>query len=437
MRTFYVIIKLLYLIVTSPLVTFRLLSWKRIKNFFRALYLDKGNWGLLLHRYAAIYSTGYSADFVKSIEFNGAKKGDIIYFPPIDWHFRYQRPQHLAREFAERGFRVFYISTTPVISGTRKNYEIKGMPHPGVVLIELSTGSNELPDLNRNIYQCEQQLTAANSISVLQRDLQIKSPYVFIQHPFWWPITNKIKAKKVIYDCLDYHPGFNRVPYQKLQEVEQDLINNADEIIVTSKILGSLINQTRTCHLVRNGCEFELFNNQKKNRVFNSVPLIGYVGALGEWFDASLMHQVAIARPHWDFEFYGAVRGADVSLLKNLANVKFHGEIDYEKVPEVLTKFDVGIIPFKINKLTLATNPVKLYEYLAVGCPVVSTRLPEVSGLAELDVFCASDLQDFIGLLERAITVSCEPERILARKKFACAHDWSQKAEDIIKLLDK
>ena len=87
--------------------------------------------------------------------------------------------------------------------------------------------------------------------------------------------------------------------------------------------------------------------------------MIGYYGAIASWFNASLIGHAARAHPEWSFVLAGRTTGADLSAIEGLANVHLLGELPYATLPGLLHQFDVATIPFQLNDLILATNPVK------------------------------------------------------------------------------
>src|SRR5262249_53405777 len=112
--------------------------------------------------------------------------------------------------------------------------------------------------------------------------------------------------------------------------------------------------------------------------------VVGYYGAIAEWFDSDLVADLAERRPDWRFILVGSTFTADLRRLARLENVDLVGEVPYGQVPRWLSLFDVTILPFRRNALTEATNPVKAYEILAAGKPLVSVPLPEMVRLAPL-----------------------------------------------------
>lgn len=421
--------ELFIVLLSSPRVTLRLITMTRIKNACRAVFLRQGNWGLLLQRYRDICNDTSAAIEETLLRRSDSHAMDILFFPAIDWGFRFQRPQHLARELGALGYRVFYVSTAPLLVSDQKDYLIQGTPAPGVVLVQLYSGSSRIPDFYAEDLTVAEIDGYLKSFNALRDDFGINKATLLVQQPFWWPLVARFKFDRIVYDCLDHHVGFHGNPNSRLIECEQQLINSADAVVVTSTALAEAVQKSRKCHLIRNACEFTRFSQEIRVKSTAS-HIIGYVGAVSEWFDGQLLFDIALARPNWQFDIYGAIVGADVSACRALPNVNFFGEVSYESVPSLVANFDVCIIPFKLCALTLATNPVKVYEYLASGRPVVSCALPELANMESVDVFCASSSKEFISKIELALEFADNPERIQLRQNFASKNDWSARISE-------
>ncbi|MDI6773266.1 MAG: glycosyltransferase, partial [bacterium] len=153
-------------------------------------------------------------------------------------------------------------------------------------------------------------------------------------------------------------------------------------------------------------------------------PVIGYYGAIAEWFDSKLVGELARLRPEWTFVLVGSTYTADLRPLEGLPNVRLPGEQPYARLPAFLHSFDVCLIPFKRLPLTEATDPVKFYEYLSAGKPVISVSLPELRGYeAEGLVSLAETAPEFAEQIERALA-SHSPDAIARRMRFAGQHTW-------------
>lgn len=215
-------------------------------------------------------------------------------------------------------------------------------------------------------------------------------------------LVGRFGEEKVLYYCVDDHACFTGYNRQQVLEDEEDLCRRADLVVTTSLALQESRKpwNPRTM-LVPHGVDYEHFSKALSDQL--SVPAdiagiprprLGFFGLIRDWVDLDLLVQVARRRPDWHIVMLGDSR-IDLAPYRALPNLHFLGSKPYGDLPAYCRAFDVGLIPFKINELTLAVNPIKLREYLAAGLPVVSTPLPEVQ-LYEHLVVIAGDADRFI-----------------------------------------
>jgi glycosyltransferase involved in cell wall biosynthesis len=279
----------------------------------------------------------------------------------------------------------------------------------------------------RNVYKDALDVPARDalfeSIDALRRDLGIERAVTFVDLPFWWPLARRAREAlgwPVVYDCMDHHAGFSVIAREMLAQ-QDALTASADLVVASSPQLEEDVRRySGKVLLLRNAGEYEHFALPVKPR--HETPVMGYYGALEDWFDADLVADLAQRRPDWKFILVGRPVSVDLSRLGRLANVELPGEQPYALIPGWLHRFDVAIIPFKRTPLTEATNPVKAYEMLAAGKPIVSVPIPEMKAIAPL-VRLAETAEQF----EREIAAALEPEDpagVEERRAFARQHTW-------------
>jgi GT2 family glycosyltransferase len=345
---------------------------------------------------------------------------DVLCFPIIDWTFRFQRPQQLMRRYAAAGHRVFYLDLQ-----TRST----GAPY---LLTErernLWTVSLSGPPLEvyRGALAPEAIEALLASLDALRRDLALGATAAVVQLPFWWPLARQARDRwnwRLTYDCMDDHGGFSTNTDTMVGE-EDRIFHEADLVVVSSALLEARARARGAVPLViRNACEYRHF--ARPGRPPGRRPVIGYYGAIADWFDADLVADLAERRPDWEFVLVGSTFTGDVARLGRLPNVALPGEKPYADVPDWLERFDVAIIPFRRVPLTEATNPVKAYEMLAAGKPIVAVPLPEVVALQPL-VRVAADATGF----EREIVAALaerDPAIVARRRAFARQNTWDHR----------
>ncbi|MBX3279272.1 MAG: glycosyltransferase [Acidobacteria bacterium] len=387
---------------------------RRVVRFFRR-QIRRGWSGSAESRAASL------AALASLLERSAPQRYDIVCFPIINWDFRFQRPQQLMSQLAAAGHRVFYISQEFLDHGPP--YELR---EKRVNVYEVLLHG---PD--RSVYTDTLDAGALDalfySLDALRRNLSLGATVAFVQLPFWSSLALRARAEfgwPVVYDCMDYHAGFSTNDPGMLRE-EGDLIAAADLAIVSSRFLEREVGKrARRSLLVRNGCDAEHFA-QVAARPASDRPVIGYYGAIAEWFDSDLVADLAQRRPDWSFLLVGSTFSADLSRLGRLPNVQLPGEQPYADLPQWIDRMDVLLLPFKRTPLTEATNPVKAYEIFAAGKPLVSAPLPEM-----LEMSPPAQTADGVEAFEREIEAALAENHTKmseARRAFAREHTWERR----------
>jgi len=342
--------------------------------------------------------------------------GAVIFLPSVGWNLvNTQRPHHLAREFTRQG----YIS----IFDTTNQYD----------------DVNGFKEVEPNLF-----LFRADPLLLAE-----------IPDPILWSFTYNYdrtvaypEGTRIVYDCIDDLTVF---PYDR-EFLEANHARGLKEATVVSSVAGRLHEQALPARpdalYLPNGVDYPHFatagppitNDAGLARLMReNKPIAGYYGALAEWFDYELLESVARLRSDWSFLLIGpkydlSLRTRGSSLLK-LPNVRWIGHRKYELLGAYLHSFDVAMIPFVINDVTLATSPLKLYEYFAGGKPVVTTAMPECQLFSEVRI--ARDCHEFSRALDLAKNDGEDEDFVGRLQSLAKQNSWANRVTLVLEHLSR
>ena len=365
--------------------------------------------------------------FGDTVEIDNTKK-NIFVLPNMPWTYRMQRPQQIFSRLAKR-YNIFYIS--PITSGTEYFCKVAD----GIYEVHLQTkvSGNVLRDFHLNT---ENEDSFVESFERLLGDYTKKSgSLLFVLHPVWKNVAFRVENVKRAYDLMDLYAGFSDAR-EELVKGEGELIKESDVVITTAQNLFDHAKKlNKNSYLVRNGCDYDMFSKLKKNGELDSLeakPIIGYYGALTDWIDAKTLEEVVRGNRDKYFVFIGAVNTDTLKPLYKYQNVYFLGEVSHRELPGYLAYFDVCMIPFVLNDLILNTNPVKFYEYICSGKPVIAPQLPELKQYSDI-CYLYNNAEEFNGYINEALKEKKELKE--KRKKIGKENSWENRVEEIIKII--
>jgi GT2 family glycosyltransferase/glycosyltransferase involved in cell wall biosynthesis len=358
----------------------------------------------------------------------------VVCFSVIDWQFRYQRPQQMMSQFAAHGHRVFYISTTRFTPpGRTPRVAVKTIKEN---VFEVELCSVHQPDVYGESIGGINWAELEASLDELRTRFSIDEAISYVMISSWAELAQMTKARwgwRLIYDCMDEWDRFPGIR-PAIVEAEKQLVEACDLLIVSSRCLAEKWSAHRDkLRLARNAVDYDFYvSRYGPNHLLADAkrPIVGYFGAIADWFDLDLLRFIADKRPDYTFVLLGGVFGVDIADLLNRPNVKFLGQQPYELMPKYLYQFDVCMIPFKINAITEATDPVKVYEYLSGGKPVVSVNLPELAPYRE-HLYIANSPEEFVTSLDEALNDK-DRDRSEARRQLARSNDWRDRYQTIM-----
>ena len=251
-------------------------------------------------------------------------------------------------------------------------------------------------------------------------------------------ILEGMKYGALVYEMMDDYPNIHPKSKEEISRLEAWFVDKASLVITTSEALAEkakIMKSGARIRLIGNGVDYDFFNNTPKVRPLEFRGLdkiIGYIGSIDKWIDFDLVDYLAENRPDLNFFFVGPKRVKKLPVRKN---IHFIGAIEYKKIPTYCNCFDVCIIPFLRSELADAINPVKLYEYLALGKPVVSYYMRELKRYKDI-IYLADYKEGFLTYVERALNER-DNRIIRLRKDIARMSDWKMIAETVSEELSR
>jgi len=278
------------------------------------------------------------------------------------------------------------------------------------------------------------------SLRRASRKLGFENPITLTFVPTSADVVGHLDERMIVYYCVDEYSQFSGTDRAAMLEMERGIIMKSNLVIVSAERLqaNKRIHNAST-FLITHGVDVAHFRKAclEETKIASDVaslpgPVIGFFGLIADWVDLEVIRKLALARPEWSFVLIGEVR-TDVAALQKLKNVHFTGRRPYDTLPGYARAFDVALLPFVINDLTLAANPLKLREYLAAGLPVVATPLPEVERLGDL-VRTATTPEEFLAEVEGLLARGRRGPSLAESAKMD-GESWDGKMEELSRLL--
>lgn len=250
-------------------------------------------------------------------------------------------------------------------------------------------------------------------------------------------LLGRFGEERVLYYCVDDFAHFSGYDAAQVLRDEAELAGKSDVVVTTSKVLYEAKKHLNdNTMLVPHGVDWRHFARAMHDDLPEPAdvrgvphPRIGFFGLIRDWVDVGLVAEVARRRGDWHAVFIGdADASVDLSGYRRQPNMHFLGRKPYESLPAYCRAFDAGVIPFRVNELTKAVNPIKLREYLAAGLPVVATPMPELEQYRHL-IAIAEGPDRWERALEAAL--SAPPERRRALSEAMAEETWPSKLEAI------
>jgi len=357
---------------------------------------------------------------------------DLICLSHLRWNFVFQRPQHLMTRFA-RARRVFFFEE-PLFDDVT-HAELRISRDHGVYVC--------VPHLPIGLNAAETTAELKRLLNDLHATHRIERPVVWYYTPMALPFARHLSASALVFDCMDELSAFRGAP-PELLENENELLNRADLVFTGGQSLYEAKRERhRRVFAFPSSVDVPHFAAARLTKVDPADqapiphPRLGFFGVIDERMDLALIDGVAAARPDWHLVIVGPCVKIDPATLPRRDNIHYLGMKTYAELPGYLSGWDVALLPFARNESTRFISPTKTPEYLAAGCPVVSTGVRDVirpygeRGFVEI----ADSAEGFTAAIERALTGRSR-EWHEAVDRFLAQMSWDRTWDEMSRLID-
>ncbi len=356
----------------------------------------------------------------------------IIWRSPFGWNVPlYQRPQHIAKQFSKQGCLVLYEVTIASDTVTTLKREAENL-----YLV--------------NFENYELHCLIKDTVATVQKPV-----YIQIYSTNWSMSMEEVEDYRrrgfhILYEYIDdISPelsGTEEIPQYVMDKYRYVMSDPTVPVVTTAAQLYEDVQSKRgetNMVFACNGVDYSFFQEYAPDfpyepeflSILNNGKInVCYYGALAKWFDYDLIKKIN-ADGRYNVILFGIEYDESYgeSGIASLENVYFLGPKEYHVLKYYAVKMDILTIPFVINTITQATSPLKLFEYMALHKPIVTTAMNECKKYRS--VLIAEDHEDFLRQLERAVTLKEDKKYLALLDKEAKENDWSRKAAVIIDLL--
>ncbi len=383
---------------------------------------------------------------------------DILCFSSTDWDGLWGSRQQIMLRFAQRGYRILFIER-PIglehflrYSAFRQRKQHRWREGIRAVADKLWIAS--LPLLlpgkyySPHINHLNQQITLRSSRRYL-RHLGFENPILWLYNPEQGELIGQFHEKISVYHCIDeWTANTTGRKRRTIAALEKEMLNKVDIVFANSPPTFENKRQHNPhTYRIPSGADVEHFSQVTdaalpEHPAISELPRprIGYSGHINERLNYAVLDQLARQRPDWTVVFVGdtypwTMDTPSLQQLNTLSNVHFLGKRPFADMPAFLKGMDVCLLPYINDERGHFRSPLKLYEYLAAGKPIISTPHPEAAEFADV-LYQASTPDTFIQAVAQALTDETI-EKQQQRQQLAQQHSWDRRVDDMERIIHK
>ncbi|MGV1055533.1 glycosyltransferase [Clostridium perfringens] len=402
---------------------------KRVLRYIKRRIKDKLDNNALTYRKNYEEANAIFHKILKKEKF----KAVVVFDSRVGWNIPlFQRSQHMANELTDDGYLYFYRTSEQFDPHVKTVEKLKDR----LYLVNMANFA-----LQNAMFDLLKEYKGHKFLSLYSTDVYLDEKYIkekYIDNGF-----------KIIYEYIDelsdeisgHLPDFVYDRHKNIIEDKSNIaVGSADKLIEEIEEIRGKENVA----MITNGVQYDHWQYRSdevpeklKDIVSKGNPIIGYFGALAKWFDYELLKKVAKERPNYEIVLIGFLYDNSFkdSKIDELENVHYLGIVDYKELNQYSQYFTISTIPFLLNDITESTSPVKLFEYMAMGHPIVTTDMRECRKYKS--VLIGKSHEDFIEKLDFALTLDKKDEYYNYLKEEALANTWREKAAILDRLIEK
>jgi len=360
----------------------------------------------------------------------------LVVFSHLRWNFVYQRPQHLMSRLALR-WRVVFVEEPMAGADPARGPHLERIAPCKGVQVWRPHVAGDAPGFHDDHIATLQALLAD-----AMRGERVRDYWAWLYTPMAYPLAASLSPRGLAYDCMDELSAFRNAPRQLVQR-ESALFKAADLVFTGGPSLyNAKKDKHPDVHCFASSVDSRHFARSASDHPAQARlprPRMGWCGVIDERVDLALVEALARARPHWQVVMVGPIAKIDPASLPRLPNIHWLGQRDYDELPELISGWDVCLLPFALNEATRYISPTKTLEYMACGRPAVSTPIRDVAEPYADVVSIAATHDEFLAACDALLARDADERATHARamSEVVARTSWDATAQAMARLIDR
>lgn len=355
-----------------------------------------------------------------------------------------QRPHHMADYLASRGYKVLYIGIDSEKKVLEENefHKLFTYKEELELFTEIRPNLFTIPFVVRNVNGIKKGMD--DFLSKIELFYGSENTIFYVGHPIWMQHLGRLsRHTTIIYDCMDdweefvLDLGFG----ERLNIYDEKKLAGISDLVITSakKLYCKMYNYNENIYYMPNGVrtqDYAMSYYVPKDLEKINKPIVFFMGTITGWVDLELIDYISKERPNYSFVYVGNIAEVKEKDIPRRDNIYYLGKKKYTELVNYLKQARVAIIPFKENKLTASVTPLKFFEYISAGVPVLTTMFPDLIGIK--NVCIANNYSEFLDAIDKYIEMDEDEYRNLQQELFKTSiqFEWSNMLDKLIAYLE-